>query len=158
MGSKMVIFDFLQVNPDTIWQPCSMIILSQFSFQVLSVVLLLWPRTMRHVSHGKLVQVSICFEEPTERRTGDEDGSARTQQVRGWGVSRIREMVIHSDGDCRKSRGCPVQQARCESALFTPLQGFLSRSLSKTKLLSITMSRKMKVTNEKKVDHKIHYI
>lgn len=34
-GLKMLICDFLQVNPDAIWQPRSTIILPQFSFQLL---------------------------------------------------------------------------------------------------------------------------
>ena len=34
-GLKMLIGDFLQVNPDAIWQPRSTIILPQFAFQLL---------------------------------------------------------------------------------------------------------------------------
>lgn len=68
MGSKMLICDFLQVNPDTIWQPSSRIILSQFSFQLLLLAHLIRPRTMRHVRLGKLMQLLALRGEHQSRR------------------------------------------------------------------------------------------
>lgn len=83
---KTVICNFLQVNPDTIWQPCSMIILPQVNFQVL----LVGPRTRQAwKAHPGLF--------PSEWRTGDGDGCTRPWLPRRRGVSWIRKMVIHSD-------------------------------------------------------------
>lgn len=37
-----------------------------------------------------------------------------------------KKCLFTANGDCRRSGSCPMQQTRCESALFTPLQGFPS--------------------------------
>lgn len=120
----MFICNFLKVTPDTIWQPCSMIILSQFNFQVLLLVRLLWVMAeLAQLSSRSLYLFEARTHRLTMRRTGEEDGSTKTQLPCSRGVWWIREMFFHSDSDCSRPGSCPVQQARCESALFT--RGFL---------------------------------
>lgn len=80
-GSKMLICDFLQVNPDTIWQPSSRIILSQFSFQLLLVVHLIRPRTMRHVRLGKLIQL-LALRAERQPVGSQKDGDASNEKLR----------------------------------------------------------------------------
>lgn len=169
----MVICNFLQVIPDTIWQLCSMIILLQLNFQVL---LLVRPRTIRQnwwgvpVRCGKLSQVSI-----PQRWSGPKRQLPHDWSDKGFCWTH-RNWVI-----CRET-GCSRQQAAVQctkpdvKVLFSlgvsPLQGFPSGSLIQIKLLSIMVGKywaqthsvlkilqgnfeKMKV-NYKKVDKSQH--
>lgn len=133
----MVICNFLQVIPDTIWQPRSMIILSLFNFQVLLLVQLPGPRTIRQNCWGVSVRhenlgLSTCLEFQLIRAQRDgqvkKTGRQKYRYNHGWSDrgfdgSGKSERVIDNDTDCSRPGSCPVQQTRCESALF--IQGFL---------------------------------
>lgn len=115
----MVICNFLKATWDAIWQPCSMIILSLSNF---------FSGQERLDTSDKESSSRYLLEAPThqltERRTGEGDDSIKkkthsySEAEESDGSGKWLFTVILS-----RPGSCPVQQARCESTLFT--RGFL---------------------------------